>query len=387
MSYWSWVVAVAMVASAGWVGAAEPASTADPVWKTAYVKRTFMGNFQAPWADPKAGDGQGAHGAVRMRTPLAVGGARAKVFVQGSFEKRVEVVRMSLVRGADEMGKAAGDELPVTFGGQRGLVLEARANPRTSDVVVGPLTAGTWYVEDAYASATVPYAYEVDYGWWRTGGEGAPGTKTQVRLGVVRRVDVLTADRRPLVACFGDSITAGLGSTPNAGRRYTDVLAKLADRPVLNLGTNGDTMAANGALWNAVGGLAGVEVAVVLLGTNDVAVGKSMKSAEDYAKLAKGNVAELQRRKIKVVWGTVPPCGGFKAFDADPAREALRQAINGWIRSGSGADAVVDFDAALRDPAAPARMKVEYHNGDWIHPSDAGYQRMGEVAAEAVGKI
>ena len=346
------------------------------VWKTAYVKRTFMGDMRASWAG-------GGEATLRMRTPLVVGGSKAKVYVQGSFENRIELVRMALVRGADDEGKSQGDSFAVTFDGKRELALNAKANGRASDAIEVPAVAGTWYVDDVYAGPVVPYAYEVDHGWWK--GADGNGGKLNVRTGLVRRVDVLTTDRRPLVACFGDSITAGLGSTPNAGRRYTDVLAKLADRPVLNLGTNGDTMAANGAAWNAIGGLAGVEVAVILLGTNDVAVGKSIKSAEDYAKLAKQNVAELRRRKIKVVWGTVPPFEGFKGHTAE--REALRQAINEWIRTASGADAVVDLDAALRDPATPARMKVEYHNGDWIHPSDAGYRRMGEVAAEVVRKI
>jgi len=56
--------------------------------------------------------------------------------------------------------------------------------------------------------------------------------------------------------------------------------------------------------------------------------------------------------------------------------EAVRQAINTWIRSGKAFDAVLDFDAALRDPARPTQMAAGLHNGDHLHGSDAGYAKL-----------
>jgi lysophospholipase L1-like esterase len=40
---------------------------------------------------------------------------------------------------------------------------------------------------------------------------------------------------------------------------------------------------------------------------------------------------------------------------------------------------VVDFDALMRDPAHPERMRPEMDNGDHIHPSIAGYRAMAEA--------
>ena len=61
-----------------------------------------------------------------------------------------------------------------------------------------------------------------------------------------------------------------------------------------------------------------------------------------------------------------------------PAGEAKRQAINEWIRQGGAFDAVIDFDAAVRDPAHPTAMLAAYDCGDHLHPSDNGYRRMGD---------
>ena len=41
-----------------------------------------------------------------------------------------------------------------------------------------------------------------------------------------------------------------------------------------------------------------------------------------------------------------------------PEHEAARQALNQWIRTSNAYDAVVDFDAALRDPNHPTRHAV-----------------------------
>ena len=42
-------------------------------------------------------------------------------------------------------------------------------------------------------------------------------------------------------------------------------------------------------------------------------------------------------------------------------------------------DGVVDFDAGLRDPDHPSRLLPAYDNGDHLHPSDSGYNRMGDI--------
>ena len=59
--------------------------------------------------------------------------------------------------------------------------------------------------------------------------------------------------------------------------------------------------------------------------------------------------------------------------------EGIRQAVNQWAREKGHFDAVVDLDAATRDPQHPARLKAEYDSGDHIHPNDAGNQAMADA--------
>ncbi len=59
-----------------------------------------------------------------------------------------------------------------------------------------------------------------------------------------------------------------------------------------------------------------------------------------------------------------------------PAKEALRRQVNEWIRHAGAFDAVIDFDAALRDPEQPSRLAARYDSGDHLHPSDEGNRAM-----------
>ncbi len=71
------------------------------------------------------------------------------------------------------------------------------------------------------------------------------------------------------------------------------------------------------------------------------------------------------------------PFAGHYSRDKDE----VRQAVNHWLRTAGAFDAVVDFDAVLRDPAHPARLLPAYDSGDHLHPGDAGYQAMAAAAA------
>jgi lysophospholipase L1-like esterase len=66
--------------------------------------------------------------------------------------------------------------------------------------------------------------------------------------------------------------------------------------------------------------------------------------------------------------------GGLWLHNAET--EAMREAVNEWIRSGGKLDAVADFDAATRDPQRPTHLKPDFDSGDHIHPNDAGNAAM-----------
>jgi hypothetical protein len=84
---------------------------------------------------------------------------------------------------------------------------------------------------------------------------------------------------------------------------------------------------------------------------------------------------------VRVTAATLPPFEGALegtpfAGHYSPSKEQLRARFNGWIRGSGAFDAVIDFDALLRDPAHPGRMRPRFDSGDHLHPGDAGYRAM-----------
>ena len=81
---------------------------------------------------------------------------------------------------------------------------------------------------------------------------------------------------------------------------------------------------------------------------------------------------------IRVIGATITPYVGSDYYHPGPLSEADRQAVNEWIRAPGHFDAVIDFDAVVRDPRQPDRLRSDYDCGDHLHPSAAGYKAMGE---------
>ena len=79
-------------------------------------------------------------------------------------------------------------------------------------------------------------------------------------------------------------------------------------------------------------------------------------------------------RGIRVYGATILPCEGSSYFN--PELEAARQEVNAWIRESGRFDAVIDFDAATRDPRKPARLSAAVDGGDHLHPGPEGYRIM-----------
>ena len=200
------------------------------------------------------------------------------------------------------------------------------------------------------------------------------------------------------VVALGDSITDGNGSTPDMDRRWPDFLAqRLAPHgiAVANAGISGARLLKDGMGRSALArfeqdvlGQPGVSDLIVLLGINDIGWPGSPFAPRDNAvtleELQAGFrqlAASAHAHGLRVTVGTLPPFEG--ALEGTPfaghysaAKERMRQQLNGWLRTAGLFDAVVDFDAVLRDPRRPGRMRAEFDSGDHLHPGDAGYQAM-----------
>jgi lysophospholipase L1-like esterase len=208
------------------------------------------------------------------------------------------------------------------------------------------------------------------------------------------RVEVTAAEKAGAFVMFGDSITDGYNSTPDANGRWPDDFAKrLTDRSgklgigVLNLGIDGNRVLADGLGISALARFdrdvlvqTGVTHVVVLEGINDLGITPPPRPS--VADLIAGHLQLVQRahaRGLKVLGATLLPYEGtiFPGYYSSEG-DATRQKLNEWIRTSNAYDGVIDFDAVIRDPSHPSRILPQYDSGDHLHPNDAGYQVMAD---------
>ena len=83
-------------------------------------------------------------------------------------------------------------------------------------------------------------------------------------------------------------------------------------------------------------------------------------------------IARADARHLKIFGATLLPSEGEISHIAEG--EAKRRAVNEWIRSGNAFDGVIDFEAVVRNPDHPTRVRLEYDSGDHGHLNDAGYR-------------
>lgn len=221
--------------------------------------------------------------------------------------------------------------------------------------------------------------------------DGAAFTATTSSWYYVTGVDVLSPRTPGSVVTLGDSITDGSGSTASANRRWPDRLAaRLRVLPprrqlgVLNAGISGNRVLLDGTGPSALSRLdadvfsrSGVRAMIVMEGINDIKGSPNQTDPTAFADAYRGIVEQAHARGIRVIGGTITPYGGNGGYTE--AREAVRQAVNEFIRNSGVFDAVVDFDAVVRDPADPHRILPAYDTGDHLHFNDTGLQAMADA--------
>lgn len=226
-----------------------------------------------------------------------------------------------------------------------------------------------------------------------------PQATTQASWFWLAGVDVTAPQGTGAIVAFGDSITDGARSTVDADQSWPSQLAwrllrEGSDREprlsVLNAGISGNRIWHDQIGNNALERLdrdvlvqTGVEEMIVLEGVNDLGFSNT-PAAADQAVSADDIIAGLRQiierahtRGIKVIGGTLTPFEG--ANYASPEAEIKREAVNSWIRNGGVFDAVIDFEAAVRDPQHPTKSLPAYDSGDHLHPNDAGYKAMADA--------
>jgi lysophospholipase L1-like esterase len=115
---------------------------------------------------------------------------------------------------------------------------------------------------------------------------------------------------------------------------------------------------------------------------NDIGSGSSsMSTATNLVNAYTDMANKAKARGMRAYGATITPFGGSGYYSV--LHEEERQFVNAWIRTNTVFDGVIDFDAAVRDPADPTKFKAEYYPGananDWLHLNPAGYKAMGDA--------
>jgi lysophospholipase L1-like esterase len=157
-----------------------------------------------------------------------------------------------------------------------------------------------------------------------------------------------------------------------------------ADIAVLNEGIGGNCVLRGGLGPTAVSRFdrdvlspSGVRWLIVLEGVNDIS-GSHDASVATNLIVAYGQIIDqAHARRLRVYGATILPFG--RSFYDSPAHEAARETVNQWIRTSDKFDAVIDFDAVMRDPQNPSHLLPAADSGDHLHPNEAGYEIMADA--------
>ncbi|MCP2249032.1 SGNH/GDSL hydrolase family protein [Lentzea aerocolonigenes] len=363
------------------LGLTTPA-TASPGWVAAWG---------SAMQTPVSSDVSGTSYTVRNVVRLTAGGSTVRVRLSNVFSSGDLTVGKVSVAPAGT-GAALGTQARrVTFRGRESVVVprggEVLSDPVALRTVADSSVAVSIWASSAPAVATYHRsALSTNYvaqGDHARDLDGAAFTQKVSSWYYLSEVAVTSPVRGSVVA-LGDSITDGSGSTGGAHRRWTDVLASRTALGVVNSGISGnqflrdDTYGVSGISRTPRDVLArsGVRTLIVLEGINDI----KAKPDATFEELRDGYLRVISlahSHGVRVLGGTITPMGGYANYT--DAREAVRSAVNSWIRSSGAFDGVVDFDAAVRDPARPTWLREEFARPDRLHLTDAGYSAMGQA--------
>jgi lysophospholipase L1-like esterase len=337
---------------------------------------------------------------LRQVVHLAAGGARARLRISNEFgdgDLRLDAVHLARSTSRDSID--ATTDVALRFAGE-GAVTIPPGTAVESDVFVLPAAPLDNVAISVHVVASPP------------GVTGHPGSRATSYLAagdqtrapaltgavpvehwyLITRVDVMAPTAAASVVVLGNSIADGRGSGTDRNTRWPDNLrrrlqqdARTVHVAVLNAGIGGNAVVRGGLGPPAVERFErdvlaspGVRWVIVSEGVNDIGGARGADSsaavAENLMAAYAALIARAHRRGLQVYGATILPFGG--SFYDNPDREAARQRVNAWIRAGNGFDAVIDFDAAMRDPVAPSRLRAEADGGDHLHPNEAGYRMM-----------
>ncbi len=352
------------------------------------------------------------HETLRQFVRLPIAGTALRIrFSNAEAPQTVNIARATVALRSGHWSAEPGTMRSLTFGGRQDVDIAPGAmvvtDPVPVNLAAGAELAISIYVPEGVGPPTLHLnALQASYASGPTDVSEAlsfPSDAKQLASWYwLSGVDMRVHERVRVLVVIGDSIADGVGSTPDRNRRLVDQLnERLAARP----GSDARLIAVNAGiagnrLLNDVIGRSllarfdrdvlqvGGEFAMVSIGTVDIAFSEGADDPADIVTAGRliDGFEQLARHAnsagVRLIAATLTPSKGANSYS--PEGEAIRQAVNDWIRTSPLFYSVVDFDQILRDPDEPARLRADYNSGDDIHPNDLGYKLMADAASMAI---
>ena len=340
---------------------------------------------------------------VRMMVRTSLSGRRARVALSNAFGSTpAQVSAAHIALRAKDSEIAPSSDRALLFDGKPGCTLGPGMVLYSDPVDLNVPQVGDLAISLYFSGATGPptahatglhntYVSDGD----ATSQPAMPNAVTTQSYYYLGAVEVLAPAGAAAIVAYGDSITDGARSTAETNHSWPALLAaRLATKKetarigVANMGIGGNRVLRDGTGASALARFdrdvlsqAGVRWVMLLEGINDIGREASVPAETvTAAELIAGYKQIIERAHthgIAVVGCTLTPYEGAN-YQRENG-EAVREAVNQFIRTGGAFDAVVDFEAATRDPASPKKLRAEFDPGDHLHPNDAGYQAMADA--------
>ncbi len=352
---------------------------------------------------------------LRMFAHTSIGGGMVRVRLSNVFGKaflKIDEAHVALRDKSPNIVQSTDSVL--TFSGRKTISIPPNAvvisDPVTMKVPVDGDLAVSIFLEKHTAAAGIHYAANAT-SFIGEGNQTAAASFVQsttvASWAFLAGIDVVAPAPAAAIVAFGDSITDGSRSTTDANRRWPNILAqRLQKAGITNLAVIDSGIGGNRVLHDpatpanmrfGVNALArfdrdvlaqpGAKYVIILEGINDIGHPGSQSAPPSESVTAEDVIAGLTQLAerahemgLKVIGATLTPFAGcpFPGYYT-AEKDAIRAAVNQWVRTTNVYDGFVDFDKATRDPAHPDQMLAAYDGGDHLHPGDAGYKAMAEA--------
>jgi lysophospholipase L1-like esterase len=322
---------------------------------------------------------------VRERVRVSTGGE--KISVRFSNESSKE----PLVIGAATLDTTHA----IKFGGQRTVTIPAGA-PMVSDPIDIHVDAGSEIAISIYfpkrvADPTLHWLAlkksVISQHGDHTGDTTIDAAASSNASIAISGVYVQAKRRQTTIVAFGDSLTDGDGSTVDADHNWPTDFHRRSHITIVDQGIIGNRLLADGPSFG-ISALArfdrdalsvpGVTHVVLQEGLNDI--GMDDRPPDEIIAAYKQLIERAHGHGLKIIGVTITPCEGtrMKGYYTDE-KNATREAVNRWIRTSGAFDGIIDFDAIVRDPEHPARLRPAFASKDHLHPNDTGYQAIADA--------